>query len=328
MRQMQFSTEQWPLKEPFVISRSAPQLNGEVLVVEIHEMGKVGRGECERTDLLEPGSPNVVAEINSVLAKIEAGITRQELLQALPPGNARNAIDCALFELEAKLAGISACQLAQLQCPPRSVTTVFTLSLDTPENMAKVAKRNKDRPILKLKLGRDGDLERVDAVHTAAPNCRLVIDANTGWSLEQLKQYLPRLKQLGVEMVEQPLPVGQDWRLKGLNPELPICADESCIDRSSLDLLEGCYQVVNVKLDKTGGMTEALELIKEAKLRGFEVMVGCMIGTSLAMAPALLLAQEAKWVDIDGPLLLAKDHTGGLIYQGSNVHPSDIGFWG
>ncbi|MDB4536526.1 dipeptide epimerase, partial [Oceanospirillaceae bacterium] len=163
---------------------------------------------------------------------------------------------------------------------------------------------------------------------TAAPNCRLVIDANTGWSLEQLKQYLPRLKQLGVEMVEQPLPVGQDWRLKGLNPELPICADESCIDRSSLDLLEGCYQVVNVKLDKTGGMTEALELIKEAKLRGFEVMVGCMIGTSLAMAPALLLAQEAKWVDIDGPLLLAKDHTGGLIYQGSNVHPSDLGFWG
>ena len=328
MRKVTVLTQQWPLHEPFVISRSSPQVNGEVLVVEINEGGFIGRGECERADLLEPGSPDVVAEVNSVLSQVEVGLSRHELLEELPPGNARNAIDCALFELEAKLAGMSACQLAQLPCPPKSVTTVFTLSLDTPENMAKVAKRNQDRPLLKLKLGRDGDLERVEAVHQAAPNCRLVIDANTGWTLAQLKQYLPRLKQLGVEMVEQPLPVGQDWQLKGLNPELPICADESCIDRTSLDQLEGCYQVVNVKLDKTGGMTEALALIKEAKSRGFEVMVGCMIGTSLAMAPALLLAQEAKWVDIDGPLLLAKDHADGLVYEGSNVHPPTADFWG
>ena len=316
------------VKEPFVISRSAPQLNGEVLVVEITQGGFVGRGECERADLLEPGSADVVAQVNSVLAKVEAGMDRQQLLHTLPPGNARNAIDCALFELEAKLLGISACELAQLPCPPQSVITVFTLSLDTPENMAKVAKLNSHRPLLKLKLGRDGDLERVAAVHNAAPNCRLVIDANTGWTIEQLKSYLPRLKQLGVEMVEQPLPVGQDWQLKGLDSILPICADESCIDRTSLDQLEGCYQVVNVKLDKTGGMTEALALIKEAKARGFEVMVGCMIGTSLAMAPALLLAQVAKWVDIDGPLLLANDHADGLVYQGSNVQPAAASFWG
>lgn len=328
MRKVKVLTQQWPLHEPFVISRSAPQLHGELLVVEICEAGFMGRGECERADMLEPDSPDAVAVVNSVLSKVEAGLSRHELLQELPPGNARNAIDCALFELEAKLAGVSACQLAQMPCPPKSVTTVFTLSLDTPENMATVAKRNQDRPLLKLKLGREGDLARVEAVHLAAPNCRLVIDANTGWTLAQLRQYLPRLKQLGVEMVEQPLPVGQDWQLKGLNPELPICADESCIDRTSLDILEGCYQVVNVKLDKTGGMTEALALIKEAKSRGFEVMVGCMIGTSLAMAPALLLAQVAKWVDIDGPLLLAKDHTNGLVYQGSTVHPSTTSFWG
>ncbi|HEY5718371.1 MAG TPA: enolase C-terminal domain-like protein, partial [Motiliproteus sp.] len=181
---------------------------------------------------------------------------------------------------------------------------------------------------LKLKLGREGDLERVAAIRAAAPDCRLVIDANTGWSLEQLQHYLPRLKEFGVEMVEQPLPPGQDHLLEQVDPIIPLTADESCIDRSSLPRLVGRYQAVNIKLDKSGGMTEALELASEAKALGFELMVGCMIGTSLAMAPALLLAQQARWVDLDAPLLLSEDRSEGLRYEGSRVHPPTPALWG
>ncbi len=327
MRKMSIRVEKWPLHEPFVISRMAPMLHGEVVVVEVEQSGCFGRGECERMDVFEPEYPDVLAMVEEFQAKVESGISRDQLREMMPPGAARNAIDCALFELEAKLNNQSAWQMAGFETAPREVTTVFTLSLDTPEKMATAAAAQKDRPILKLKLGREGDLERVKAVRNAAPNVRLVIDANTGWSFEQLKNYLPELSKLGVEMVEQPLKEEDEHLLETLTPELPITADESCIDRSSLAKLKGRYQAVNIKLDKTGGMTEALALLKEAQEMGFEIMVGCMIGTSLAMAPALLLAQQARWVDIDGPLLLSEDRSPALDYQHSQVRPNQA-VWG
>lgn len=327
MRKMTVTVEQWPLKQPFVISRMDPMLHGEVVVVEIEQDGLIGRGECERSDVFEPDYPPVLPVIEAARDAVEQGASREELLAIMPAGCARNAVDCALFELEAKQKGRTGWQLAGFDQAPQPVTTVFTLSLDTPSNMAAMAAKNKDRPLLKLKLGREGDIERVAAVRAAAPDTRLVIDANTGWSLEQLKDYLPKLAELGVEMVEQPLPPCQDHLLEGIDPIIPIAADESCIDRSSLPELVGRYQIVNIKLDKTGGMTEALALLHEAKSLGFEIMVGCMIGTSLAMAPALLLAQQARWVDIDGPILLSKDRDGGLGYHGSTVHPAE-GLWG
>ena len=328
MRKLTVTVEQWPLKQPFVISRMDPMLHGEVVVVEIEQDGINGRGECERADVFEPDYPSVTKAIEKARSAIEQGATRYELLEIMPAGCARNAVDCALFDLEAKQQGTTGWQLAGLKQPPHPVTTVFTLSLDSPENMAAMAAKNRDRPLLKLKLGREGDIERVAAVRAAAPDTRLVIDANTGWNLEQLQDYLPKLAELGVEMVEQPLPPSQDHLLEHVDPIIPIAADESCIDRSSLSNLRGRYQIVNIKLDKTGGMTEALELMKDAREKGFDIMIGCMIGTSLAMAPALLLAQQARWVDIDGPLLLAKDRADGLIYQGSTVHPAESDIWG
>ncbi|PNH81319.1 N-acetyl-D-Glu racemase DgcA [Vibrio diazotrophicus] len=327
MRKMSIKVEQWPLHEPFVISRMAPMLHGEVVVVEIEQAGCIGRGECERMDVFEPEYPDVLAMVEAFKSEVESGISRDKLRDIMPAGAARNAIDCALFELEAKQNKQTAWQMAGFAEAPKQVTTVFTLSLDTPEKMAKAAAAHKDRPILKLKLGREGDLERVKAVREAAPNVRLVIDANTGWSFEQLKTYLPELAKLGVEMVEQPLNAQEEHLLETITPELPITADESCIDRSSLANLKGRYQAVNIKLDKTGGMTEALDLLKDAQEMGFEIMVGCMIGTSLAMAPALLLAQQARWVDIDGPLLLSKDRSPSLHYHQSQVEPNEA-VWG
>ncbi len=326
MRRMTINVEKWPLHEPFVISRMV-QLNGEVIVVTIEQEGVVGRGECERMDVFEADYPDVLKMVEGVKSLVESGISREELAEHMPAGAARNAIDCALFELDAKLAGKAAWQFAGFQAPPKEVTTVFTLSLDTPENMAKAAAVQKHRPILKLKLGREDDLARVQAIRAAAPNTRLVIDANTGWHFEQLEAYLPQLALLGVEMIEQPLGAAEEHLLEGLTPEIPLVADESCLDRSSLAALKGRYQAINIKLDKTGGMTEALALLDEAQQQGFDIMVGCMVGTSLAMAPALLLAQQARWVDIDGPLLLSKDRVPALRYEGSVVHPVE-GVWG
>lgn len=327
MRKVAIRVEKWPLHEPFIISRIAPQLNGEVIVVEVEEDGFTGRGECERMDVFEPDYPDVLAMVQSVKTAVEQGATREQLQQLLPSGAARNAVDCALFELDAKRSGKAAWQLAGFTQKPKPVTTVFTLSLGSAEAMAKAAEQHKHLPILKLKLGTEDDLARVRAVRAAAPEVRLVIDANTGWRFEQLKRYLPELKALGVEMVEQPLAPSEEHLLAELDSEIPIVADESCIDRTSLATLKGRYQAINIKLDKTGGMTEALALLNEAKTMGFEVMVGCMVGTSLAMAPALLLAQEARWVDIDGPLLLSEDRSPSLHYANGLVTPVD-GVWG
>lgn len=328
MRKMNVRVEKWPLNEPFVISRMPPMLHGEVVVVEIEQDGVIGRGECERMDIFEPDYPyDVLAEVEAVIPQIEAGISREDLHTILPSAAPRNAIDCALFELDAKLSQQPAWQMAGLADAPQPVETVFTLSLKSAEQMAKAAEAQRHRPIIKLKLGRVGDLERVRTVRKAAPNSRLVIDANTGWSFEQLCDYLPKLARLGVEMIEQPVSFQEEHLLETITPEIPLTADESCIDRQSLPALKGRYQAVNIKLDKTGGITEALALLKEARAMGFDIMVGCMIGTSLAMAPALILAQYARWIDIDAPLLLSRDRSPSLSYLGSIVSPNSR-VWG
>jgi len=328
MRQMTIKIEKWELKRPFIISRMEPMLHGEVIVVEISQNGISGRGECERVDVFEPEYPSVAKQIEEYIDIVEQGVTREDLLRIMPSGHARNAIDCALFDLETKKKEIPAWKLAGLDQAPEAVTTMYTLPLSDSCIMAEMADQNSHRPILKLKLGRGNDIERVTAVRNAAPHSRLIVDANTSWTLDQLLEYLPKLVDLGVELIEQPLPPEQDHLLDGVNSAIPIAADESCLDRTSLANLVGRYQVVNVKLDKTGGITEALALTREAKKLGFDIMVGCMIGTSLAIAPALLLAQMARWIDLDSPLLLTKDRNHGLVYKDSLISPSSPALWG
>lgn len=327
MRTLKVTPEQWPLHEPFVISRLV-QEHGEVVVVEIGEDGCIGRGECERADAFFPDVAPIVDEIESARSEIEAGIDRAALQELLPAGPARNALDCALWDLEAKQKGVPIADLVGLSAPLAPVTTVLTISLDTPEKMRADAHANRDRTVLKLKLGRAGDPERVAAVREAAPDARISVDANTGWSAAQLFDYMPKFAALGVELVEQPFKPGADAVLADYDPPIPIAADESCLNRSSLPGLVGKYSFVNVKLDKAGGLSEALCLAKEAKDQGFGIMVGCNVGTSLAMAPGMVLAQLASFVDLDGPLLLSRDRTPALRYEGSTILPPDPSLWG
>lgn len=326
MRRLTVREERWPLHEPFVISRMR-QDEAEVALVEIEEDGTIGRGECDAClDGFMTGP--VLPAIERVRPAIEAGAGRQDLLSLLPAGPARNALDCALWDLKAKRRGQSVWALAGLPAPG-PVTTVFTIGLGTADAMAKAAAANADRPVLKLKLGRPtGDVDRVAAVRAAAPNARLSVDANTGWSRDQLLEAMPHLRDLGVEMIEQPFPPGSDATLDGIESLIPIAADESCTDESSLPALLGRYDLVNVKLDKTGGLTGALRLIAKAEAAGLGLMIGCNLGTSLAMAPAMLLAGKARLVDLDGPLLLTRDRTPGLRYAGSTIAPPDPALWG
>lgn len=329
MRQLSVRIEQWPLHEPFIISRLPPFLQADVVVVEISEQGVTGRGECERSDIYEADYPPILPLIESVRSAIEQGANQDDLLSLLPPGCARNALDCALWDLQSRLAQRPVWQLLGQTAPPGPVTSVFTLSLRSAQEMGEAARLQAWRPLLKLKLGQaDGDLERVAAVRANAPDTRLVVDANTGWSREQLVAYLPRLQALGVELIEQPFPVGQDHWLEGIDRLVPIAADESCLTRDSLPQLVNRYDVVNIKLDKSGGLTEAMALAKAARDLGFEIMVGCNIGTSLAMTPALLLAQQARFVDLDGPLLLSRDHDHALRYEGNTLYPPEGELWG
>ena len=266
-------------------------------------------------------------EIESVRGPVEGGLTRDGLLEALPPGAARNALDCALWDLEAKRAGRPAWALAGLEAPQPCITAV-TLSLDTPENMGRAAARHAHLPLLKLKVTGEGDAERIGAVRENAPGARLIVDANEGWTPPMLDDLLPALAALGVEMVEQPLPAAKDAALEGRQLAIPLCADESCHTRADLPRLKGRYPMVNIKLDKTGGLTEALALAKEAQAMGIRIMVGSMVGTSLAMAPAALLAGFADYVDLDGPFLLARDRTPGLRYDGAVMSPPEPTLWG
>jgi len=318
--------ERWPLAQVFTISRGS-RTEAEVVVATIADGAVRGQGECVPYSRYGETVESVIEQIESVRTAIEGGADRILLQRLLPAGAARNAIDCAFWDLEAKRAGQPAWRLAGLAAPGPLVTA-YTLSVDTPERMGVAAKANAHRPLLKIKLTGEGDLERVAAIKANAPAARLIVDANEGWTAEHYRDYAPRLAAFDVAMIEQPVHAGRDDTLAGIARPIPVCADEACHDRASLPKLKGKYDLVNIKLDKTGGLTEALALAAEARAAGYGIMVGCMIGTSLAMAPATLLAQGAAYVDLDAPLLLARDREAGLRYDGSTVHPPTAALWG
>ncbi|MEL6550421.1 MAG: N-acetyl-D-Glu racemase DgcA [Pseudomonadota bacterium] len=314
--------ESFPLAEVFTISRGS-KTAADVITVRITREGNTGRGES--VPYARYGETlNSVAE---QIAALPRDITRATLQEEMAPGAARNAVDCALWDLEAKMAHARAWDLAGL-APPRPVQTAFTLSLGDAEEMEAAAQKAAHRPLLKIKLGTEDDMPRLEAVRRGAPEAAIIVDANEGWSAELYAELAPHMVRLGVRLVEQPLPAGEDEALAGMARPLPVCADESCHDRASLAALEGRYDMVNIKLDKTGGLTEALALRSAARRAGFDVMVGCMVGSSLAMAPAVLLAQEAATVDLDGPLLLASDRKAALLYDHEGVHPPAPALWG
>jgi len=326
MTRLTVRPETWPIRGRFTISRGS-RTAAEVVVVELETHGVLGRGECVPYPRYGESVDSVVAQIESLRADLEAGLDRDGLQQRLPAGAARNAVDCALWDVAAKTAGRRVWELLDLPTP-EAVASCYTLSLDTPTRMAVVARAHSARPVLKLKLEGPDDLARVSAVRENAPRSRLVVDANEAWTAEQYTALAPELKDLGVELIEQPLPAGDDEALAGLDRPVPVAADESCHTSADLPDLAGKYDLVNVKLDKTGGLSEALRLKTQAVSQGFGLMVGCMVGTSLAMAPALLLAQDAEVVDLDGPLLLARDRDPGLAIDGSLLHPPPAGLWG
>ncbi len=312
----------FPLAQVFTIARGS-RTEAVVVRVEIERDGAIGRGECVPYARYGETVESVTREIDQLPSRI----TRETLQVALPPGAARNAVDCALWDLEARQTGIPAWQRAGLH-HLRPELTAFTLSLDDPERMQQEAARQSHRPLLKIKLGGEGDVARIEAVRRGAPDSRIIVDANEGWTVEAYKELAPVLVRLGVEMVEQPFPAGEDDALRELERVLPVCADESCHDRTSLPDLEGKYDMINIKLDKTGGLTEALALKKQARAEGYRIMVGCMVGSSLAMAPAVLVAQGAEITDLDGPLLLASDREHGLRFDEQGVHPPPSALWG
>ncbi|MEM7508031.1 MAG: N-acetyl-D-Glu racemase DgcA [Pseudomonadota bacterium] len=313
----------FPLASAFTISRGT---RTESVVVEcrLTADGATGRGEC--FPYARYGET-----VESVMAAVEGlsldGLDRSTLAERLPAGAARNAVDCALWDLEAKRAGKRVWDLAGLPVPGPE-QTVYTLGIDTPDAMRAKAAENAYRPILKVKLGSAGDIDRLRAIRAGAPDSRIVLDANEGWDAATYAEIAPVILNLGVEMVEQPLPAGEDVALASMTRPLPVCADEACHDRASLPALSGKYDMINIKLDKTGGLTEALALREAALAAGYKVMVGCMIGSSLAMAPGLLVAQGAAVTDLDGPLLLANDRPNGLRYDADGVHPPEPELWG
>ncbi len=325
-RTLTHAVEHFPLRTPFVIARGSRTVS-TVVAVTIAEGDARGRGECVPYARYGESPDSVAAAIEGVREAVEAGLDRAGLQDALPPGAARNALDCALWDLDAKRLGVPAAQLAGLHRLGPAVTA-FTLSLDTPDRMAEAARAARTRPVLKVKLGAPGDPERIRAVRAAVPDADLLVDANEGWREADLAENFGVCAEAGVALVEQPLPAGQDEALGRIARPVPVCADESVHARAGLDALRGRYDLVNVKLDKTGGLTEALALADVAEALGFGLFVGCMVGTSLAMAPALLLAPRARFVDLDGPLLLARDREHGLRYDGSVVHPAAPELWG
>ncbi|MEO0829335.1 MAG: N-acetyl-D-Glu racemase DgcA [Pseudomonadota bacterium] len=320
--QVTVATDVFRLAQAFTISRGS-RTEAKVLTVVVEEAGVLGRGECVPYARYGETLESVTAQINSVNPPFD----RSELQQVLPPGAARNALDCALWDLEAKRAGKRAWDIASVSAP-EPVTTAYTLSLDTPDVMRQEATRHAKRPLLKIKLGTPDDMPRLEAVRAGAPDARIIVDANEGWTTEVYSDLAPHLQRLGVSLVEQPLPAGADGALEGLERPVPICADESCHDRASLSDLKGKYDVINIKLDKTGGLTEALALRAAARAEGFGIMVGCMVGSSLAMAPAVPLAHGADVVDLDAPLLLAEDRNPPLRYDLSTVYAPEPALWG
>jgi L-Ala-D/L-Glu epimerase len=317
--------EIWPLKEPFRISRGS-RTEARVVVVTVSDGEHTGRAEAVALARYNQSAASVLAQIESVQS--EKNLDRQGLQEFLPAGAARNALDCALWDLEAKVSGKRAWKLANIPMVPE-VDTSFTISLDTPGKMAATAKANVKLPILKLKLGGDDfDLARVQAVRETAPAARLLIDANEAWSPEHYRKVVPALKELGVELIEQPFPAGADAVLETLDHPIPVCADESCHTMADLVRQRSRYEVVNVKLDKTGGLTEALRLCERARESGFKLLIGCMVCTSLGIAPARLLASAAQWIDLDGPLLLARDRGHPVPYTNGRIGIPSRELWG
>lgn len=326
VRALTVSRETLPLAAVFRISR-ATKHESHVVTVSIGEGDDQGRGEGVPYPRYGESPDSVVAQVEAARETIEGGIGRLDLLRAMPAGAARNAVDCALWDLEAKQSGRRAWELAGLVAPD-GLVTAYTLSLDTPEKMSRAASAAADRPLLKLKLTGEGDIERVAAVREAAPASRLIVDANEAWRPEMLLEYGATMRDLGVDLIEQPLPAGEDGTLAEIAHPVPICADESCHGAEDVAALADRYDIVNLKLDKAGGLTAALALVEAAETAGLGLMVGCMVGSSLAMAPAMLVAAKAEFVDLDGPLLLARDREPPITYHGSRMCLPPRVLWG
>ncbi|MFI4989157.1 MAG: N-acetyl-D-Glu racemase DgcA [Alphaproteobacteria bacterium] len=326
MRRLALRRERFPIRGVFTISRGSRR-ESEVVVAEISEDGLAGRGECMPYARYGESVESVMAQIETQDRAVTAGLDRADLAQSLPAGAARNALDCALWDLEAKAKGIPVWRLAGV-AEPQPVVTAYTLSLADAAAMGEAARANAHRPLLKVKLGGEGDIARMEAVRANAPAARLIVDANEAWTPAMLPDYFAAMARLGVSLIEQPLPAGRDEALAGLDHPVPVAADESCHTSEDAAALVGRYDVVNVKLDKTGGLSEALRLVAAAEALGLGIMVGCMVGTSLAMAPAMLIAGRAAFVDLDGPLLLAEDRPAGLRYDDGRVHPPSRELWG
>ena len=325
-RSLEVRRESWPIAGGFTISRGT-KTAAEVIVVELAEAGLRGRGECVPYARYNESLDSVEAEIESAASDIAQGIGRVELQERMAAGAARNAVDCALWDLEAKLSGRPVHAIAGL---PRmtQLTTAYTLSLGDPEQMAQAAAAAAHRPLIKIKLGQEGDAERLRAVRSEAPLSRLIVDANEGWSEEACREMFAICAEARVDLIEQPMPADADQYLASIPHPVPVCADESAHDRNGLSELAGRYDAINIKLDKTGGLTEALALADAARTLGLDIMVGCMLATSLAMAPAMLVAQGASVIDLDGPLLLERDRVPGLRFDGSIMHPPPRELWG
>lgn len=325
-RVISVEAERFPIAGTFTISRGS-KTEAEVISCAITENGRTGRGECVPYKRYGETMEGVRDAIEAMRSEIARGISRIALLDAMPAGAARNAIDCALWDLEAKISGTPVAHTIRT-VPLRPLETAYTLSLAEPEAMAAQARDNAQRPLLKVKIGRDNDIARIRAVTAAAPDSRIILDANEGWNDDNIVANLAFAAEHGIALIEQPLPAGHDSILRHIAHPVPICADESVHEAKDLEALVGLYDAVNIKLDKSGGLTAALVLRDRARELGLGVMVGCMVGTSLAMAPAVLLAQDADFVDLDGPLLLARDRVPGLVYQGSLVSPPERALWG
>lgn len=325
-RSVSASHSRWVFAQPLRISRET-LYDLDVITAEVREGGIVGRGECVPVRHFGYTVESVLEEIENVQPKIEAGADRQTLLELMPPGPARNAVDCALWDLEAKLTGRTIWDLAGVP-PAETLQTVLTISLDNPENMAKAASTAVASKYLKLKLGSKVDSECVLAVRKAVPGARIIVDINEGWSMSQLKDMASVMAEAGVELIEQPLPTSEDDAVAKFCSPVPLCADESCVHIGDLDRMCDSYQFINIKLDKCGGLTAALRMAQEARKRGLGLMVGCMCGTSLSMAPAFVLGSLCDHVDIDGPLLLANDRNRAMAYHGNRVLAPPAGLWG
>lgn len=318
--------ETWPIAGAFTISRGA-KTEAVVVVAEISRNGLTGRGECTPYARYGETPETTLAAILAMQARFAAGLDRLALQSAMPAGAARNAVDCALLDLDAKSQGLRVWDMLARPAP-RACTTAYTISLGTPEAMAAATAKAAYRPLLKIKLGSDDDAARIAAVRKAAPECELIVDANEAWTPANLAANLDACHNAGVTLIEQPLPAGNDDALMHVHRPITVCADESVHDLASLEALRGRYDAINIKLDKAGGLTEALAMADAARAMDLQIMVGCMVATSLSMAPAMLIAQQARFVDLDGPLLLAGDRDGGLRYDESTVYPPDQAFWG